>query len=189
MNQKAFKSILSFYKKNFDKIEKQEIYKWKAVQIFRDNWDMEAENFTDMLNRSLSGTRNLMSAGNYYPRRTILWMSEKDSDAVRSMFRDFYDLSKDFKNIIYTKYYETEPEKLESVYLVKPKKFTYKAVKTPIELKGEFIDYIEIEKKFKQIGDMGEQFIFFQEREKVKQYNLPKNKKVVWVSRDMGDGL
>lgn len=303
MNQKAFENIISFYKKNFKKIEKQEIYKWEAVQVFRKNWDIEAENFVDMLNRSLSGTYNLMSTGNYYPRRMILWMAEKDCETVRSMFRDLYDLSKDFKNrienfretakflvemykeknvhhhyqddraimvylnlrypekyylykytmfkdfveyidydeapksgdienlfkfeslcnyihnyvmhdaellemyeprrqkyydpeyhllvqdIIYTTYYENEPEKLESVHLVKPKEFTHKAVKTPIELKGEFIDYVEREKKLKEIGNLGEQFIFFQEREKVKQYNLSKSKKVVWVSRDKGDGL
>ena len=88
------------------------------------------------------------------------------------------------QDIIYTTYYEAEPEMLERVQIVKPTQFKYKAVKLPIELKGEFIDYVEREKRLKQIGELGEQFIFSQEREKVKQYHLPSNKKVAWVSRD-----
>ena len=93
------------------------------------------------------------------------------------------------QDIIYTVYYESAPELLEPVQLVQPHEFSQKIISKPIELKGEFIDYAEREKKLKQIGDLGEQFIFAQEREKVKQYKLPKSKKVVWVSRDKGDGL
>ena len=303
MNQKAFENIISFYKANYSKIEKQELYKWKAVQTFQDNWDIDAEDFHGMLQRSLHDTSNLMSAGNYYPRRMILWMAEKDEDTVRGMFRELYDLTIDFKvrienfretakllvemykeknvhhhyqddraimvylnlrypekyylykytmfkdfveridydeapksgeienlfrfeslcnyihnyimqdeellklyeprkekyydpeyhllvqDIIYTTYYEAEPEMLEPVQIVKPTQFKHKAVKQPIELKGEFIDYVEREKRLKQVGELGEQFIFSQEREKVKQYHLPSNKKVAWVSRDKGDGL
>lgn len=93
------------------------------------------------------------------------------------------------QDIIYTTYYEAEPDMLGPVQIVKPTQFKHKAVKLPIELKGEFIDYVEREKRLKQIGELGEQFIFSQEREKVKQYHLPSNKKVAWVSRDKGDGL
>ena len=207
MNQKAFENIISFYKANYSKIEKQELYKWKAVQTFQDNWDIDAEDFHGMLQRSLHDTANLMSAGNYYPRRMILWMAEKDEDTVRGMFRELYDLTeyllyefpmfKDFveridydespksgeienlfrfeslcnyihnyimqdeellklyekrkekyydpeyhllvQDIIYTTYYETEPEMLEPVRIVKPMQFKHKAVKLPIELKGELM--------------------------------------------------
>ena len=97
MNQKAFENIISFYKANYSKIERQELYKWKAVQTFQDNWDIDAEDFHGMLQRSLHDTSNLMSAGNYYPRRMILWMAEKDEDTVRGMFRELYDLTIDFK--------------------------------------------------------------------------------------------
>ena len=93
MNQKAFENIISSYKANYSKIEKQELYKWKAVQTFQDNWDIDAEDFHGMLQRSLHDTSNLMSAGNYYPRRMILWMAEKDEETVRKMFRNLYDTS------------------------------------------------------------------------------------------------
>ena len=65
MNQKAFENIISFYKANYSKIEKQELYKWKAVQTFQDNWDIDAEDIHGMLQRSFHDTSNLMSAGNY----------------------------------------------------------------------------------------------------------------------------
>ena len=303
MNKKALENIISFYKENYSKIEKHELYKWKAVQTFQDNWNIDEEDFYEMLKRSLSQTKNLMSAGNYYPRRMILWMAEKDKEAVRDMFRELYASSNDYKeriinfrasaeylvkkykeknikhhyqddraimvylnlrfpekyylykftmfkdfvkhidydeipksgeienifkfeklckyiqnyvmhdaellamyeqrrkqyydpeyhllvqDIIYTAYYVSEPEILEPVQIIKPKLFTKTVVSNPVKLKGEFVDYVEREKKLEEIGNLGEQFVFFQEREKVKKYKLPASKKVVWVSRDMGDGL
>ena len=303
MKQNALESIVSFYKANYNKIEQNELYKWKAIKTFQDNWNIDADDFVEMLHRALKDTANLMSAGNYYPRKMILWMAQKDSETVREMFRELYDLSIDFKvriqnfretaklliemhkeknihhhyqddraimvylnlrypdkyylykftmfkdfvertdydnspksgdienlfkfeslcnyihnyimhdtellemyeprrvmyfdpeyhllvqDIIYTAYYEAEPELLEPIQLVHPHEFTQEVICKPVELKGEFIDYVEREKKLKHIGDLGEQFIFSQEREKVKQYKLPKSKEVIWVSRDKGDGL
>ncbi len=303
MNQKALENLVDFYKANYKKIEQNELYKWNAVKTFKDEWNIEEDDFYGMLRKALKNTSNLMSAGNYYPHKMILWMAEKDSETVKKMFRELYDLSIDFKvrvqnfretakllveihkekniqhhyqddraimvylnlrypdkyylykytmfkdfvertdyddvpksgdfenlikfeklcdyihnyimydaellamyeprrakyydpeyhllvqDIIYTVYYEAAPELLEPVKLVQPHKFLQKVISKPIELKGEFINYVEREKMLKQIGDLGEQFIFSQEREKVKQYNLSKSKKVTWVSRDKGDGL
>ena len=59
------------------------------------------------------------------------------------------------QDIIYTVYYESAPELLEPVQLVQPHEFSQKIISKPIELKGEFIDYAEREKKLKQIGDLG----------------------------------
>ena len=76
MNQKILENIVLFYKKNYKKIEKQEIYKWKAFVTFHENWDIDAPDFSNMLEKSLKDTSNLMSASNYYPRRMILWMAQ-----------------------------------------------------------------------------------------------------------------
>lgn len=97
MNNKAFRNIISFYKENFDKIEEHELYKWKAVQNFQNNWDIDADDFVNMLKISLKGTSNLLSAGNYYPRKMIIWMAEKNSKAVQEMFKNLYDLDIDFE--------------------------------------------------------------------------------------------
>lgn len=299
MNVKTLENIIAFYKANYTKIEKNELYKWKAVKTFRDNWFKEAGSFYDKLKNSLNDTSNLLSAGNYYPRRMILWMAEKDEKTVEKMFDALYDESVDYitrihnfrenakllvekykeknvhhhyqddraimvylnlrypdkyylykynmfksfvertdydyipksgdvenlvkfeklcdyihnyithdaellamyeprrakyydseyhllvQDIIYTVYYEKAPELLEPVQLVKPHIFEKQVVSKPIELKGVRVDYASL----KQIGDLGEQFIFSQEREKVKKYKLPSSKQVTWVSRDKGDGL
>lgn len=298
MNVKTLENIIAFYKANYNKIEKNEEYKWKAVKTFQDNWYKDTDTFYEKLKISLGATSNLLSAGNYYPRRMILWMAQKDDNAVKEMFNELYDLSVDdevrihnfrekakmlvekhkeknvhhhyqddraimvylslrypekyylykynmfkkfiertdydyipqsgdiqnlFKfemlcdyihdyimqdtellamyeprrkkyydpeyhllvqDIIYTVYYEEAPELLEPVQIVKPHPFEQQVITKPIELKGVKIDYARL----KKIGDLGEQFIFTQEREKVKNYKLPSSKQVVWVSRDKGDG-
>ena len=304
MNQKILENIVLFYKKNYKKIEKQEIYKWKAFVTFHENWDIDAPDFSNMLEKSLKDTSNLMSASNYYPRRMILWMAQKDEEAVRDMFINLYNpgidlksrildfkaaakkivekykeknvhhtyqddraimvylslrfpekyylykftMFKDFvkfvdydsapksgqienlfkfeslcnyihnfvmhdaellkmyeprrekyydpayhllvQDILYTAYYYEKPELLEPVKLVKPTEFRCIAIANQIILKEKAgVDYIEEEKKRKEIGDLGEQFIYDQESEKVKQYKLPKSKQVKWVARDIGDGL
>ena len=47
--------VLVAYKQNF--VAKQwgdEKYKWEAVKWFQDNWDVNAPDFAEMLNRSLT---------------------------------------------------------------------------------------------------------------------------------------
>ena len=100
MNQKILENIVLFYKKNYKKIEKQEIYKWKAFVTFHENWDIDAPDFSNMLEKSLKDTSNLMSASNYYPRRMILWMAQKDEEAVRDMFINLYNPGIDLKSRI-----------------------------------------------------------------------------------------
>lgn len=97
MNIKVYDAIYNFYKNNYDKIEKEEIYKWRAVEHFQRTWDIEAEDFAMMLENALKKTSNLMSSGNYYPRKMITWAAKKEPEKVRELFRDLYDLSKDIK--------------------------------------------------------------------------------------------
>lgn len=100
MNTKMYDAIYEFYKSNYNQIEQNEIYKWKAVVHFRDNWNIEAEDFAGMLEKALKKTANLMSAGNYYPRRMIIWAAKKEPEKVRRLFRNLYDLSSDLKERI-----------------------------------------------------------------------------------------
>lgn len=65
MNFKKVKAIIEFYKKNFQDISNMEIYKWRAVNHFQANWDIEAEDFAAMLEASLSRTQNLLTSMNY----------------------------------------------------------------------------------------------------------------------------
>ena len=100
MNTKMYDAIYDYYKSHYGQIEKREIYKWKAVVHFRDNWNIEAENFPAMLENALSKTSNLMSSGSYYPRRMIVWAAEQEPEEVRELFRMLYDLSLDVEERI-----------------------------------------------------------------------------------------
>jgi 5-methylcytosine-specific restriction protein B len=87
----ALAVIIEHYKENFQKIRQDEIYKWKAVECFRRNWDIEAEIFPDMLEKSLAKSKNLLASANFYPRRMICLFAQKDPEGVRSMFKGLYD--------------------------------------------------------------------------------------------------
>lgn len=53
-NKSRLKEVLDQYKKDFlAKHWGGEKYKWEAVKCFQDNWDVKAEDFADMLSRSL----------------------------------------------------------------------------------------------------------------------------------------
>lgn len=72
-------------------------HKLEAIKIFQDNWDIEAEDFCEMLTRSLSGTGKLMDSANFFPRRMITTVLAKEAPEVaRSMFRDLFDETRDF---------------------------------------------------------------------------------------------
>jgi hypothetical protein len=66
------KEVLVQYKKDFlPKHWEDEKYKWEAVKCFQDNWDVKAEDFADMLSRSLSKTYNLLASMNNFPAGMI----------------------------------------------------------------------------------------------------------------------
>lgn len=100
MNTNMFDAVYEFYKNHYGQIEHHEIYKWKAVVHFKNNWDIEAEDFASMLEKALKKTANLMSSGNYYPRRMVIWAAQKEPEKVRQLFKYLYDLSIDLKDRI-----------------------------------------------------------------------------------------
>lgn len=90
--------ILIDYKNNLrldSKWWRNEEYKWEAVKWFQDNWNINAENFYEMLHTSLAKTRNLLASWNYYPRKMIECFAEVASDEVRDMFLSLFNENKD----------------------------------------------------------------------------------------------
>ena len=60
---------VALYKRDFEgKQWPNEKYKWEAVKCFQDNWDINASDFADMLERSLTKTYNLLASINNFPR-------------------------------------------------------------------------------------------------------------------------
>jgi len=91
LNTDALATIISDYKRNFEQIHNDEIYKWKAVKCFQDNWDEKALDFLAMLNRSLDKAKNLLVSNNFFPKAMICGIAEKDPEAVRAMFIALFD--------------------------------------------------------------------------------------------------
>ena len=88
--------VLVAYKQNF--VAKQwgdEKYKWEAVKWFQDNWDVNAPDFAEMLNRSLDKTFNLLASNNNFPKGMIVGFAKSAPEEVRAMFIALFDESKD----------------------------------------------------------------------------------------------
>lgn len=303
MNNKMYDAIYDFYKSHYGQIEQHELYKWEAVVHFRDNWDIDAENFAAMLENALYKTKNLMAAGYYYPREFIVWAAKQEGETVRELFRNLYDLSGDLKermlrfregaekiltrhgneghrktfqddraimvylnmrypdkyylykyqmfvdfaklidytelpkagdidlpflfetmcdmilkrvksdgellklyeerrekycdpeyhllvqDIVYSAKYFSAPEMLDEKKDIPVKRFTLKAKRAEVQLKGVHIDYMEEAKRQKELGEAGEEFVYQRERDIVKTYRLGKDRQVRRVARLDGDGL
>lgn len=95
MNRFILKQYIDQYVSDFNRINKMEIYKWRAVKQFQEAWNPDAADFPSMLKDALSKTDNLMSAGNYYPRATIIDLSDDDSDFIKDAFVELFDQEKD----------------------------------------------------------------------------------------------
>jgi len=95
-NKMKLGDVLVQYKQNF--VSKQwgdEKYKWEAVKWFQDNWDVNASDFAEMLNRSLDKTYNLLASNNNFPKGMIVSFAKAAPEEVRAMFIDLFDESKD----------------------------------------------------------------------------------------------
>jgi len=95
MNRQILKQYISEYKLNFDRVNQEEIYKWKAVKCFQDNWDIDAENFYEMLFASLIRTKNLLDSGQYFPLRMIIQYAENRPIETRQIFKNLYNEEED----------------------------------------------------------------------------------------------
>jgi len=95
-NQARLQEALTAYKKDFvAKQWKNEKYKWEAVKWFQDNWDINASDFAEMLERSLEKTSNLLSSANSFPKRMIVRLSKAYTKEVKAMFLSLFDERKE----------------------------------------------------------------------------------------------
>ena len=93
-NTNALTDIISAYKLDFEHIHKEEIYKWKAVKHFQDNWDENAADFPAMLDHALGKAGNLLVSRNFFPKSMICTIAKKDPEVVRSMFISLFNESR-----------------------------------------------------------------------------------------------
>lgn len=91
MNRQLVKSYIREYKNQFAFVNQQEIYKWKAVKQFQDNWDINATDFYSMLDSSLKLVANLLDSGQYFPKRMLLKNTQKTPEKIRILFKYLFD--------------------------------------------------------------------------------------------------
>lgn len=95
IDKKAFSDALANYKKDFVAgWWADENFKWEAVKCFQDNWNIDAEDFADMLKRSLAKTYGLLASMNNFPRQMIEIFAEEAPDKVKMMFIALFDENK-----------------------------------------------------------------------------------------------
>ena len=97
IDQVHLKEILEDYKRDFDTAHwAAEGFKWEAVQWFQDHWDIDAEDFPAMLERSLEkAAKKLLVSKNHFPAGMIVGLAEKAPEEVRAMFAGLFDEQKD----------------------------------------------------------------------------------------------
>ena len=87
MNIELVKSYIEEYKRNFEIVHNQEIYKWHAIKQFQDNFDINSKDFYSNVEISLSKSDNLLDSRLYYPKRMLLENIEESTEQVREMFQ------------------------------------------------------------------------------------------------------
>lgn len=95
MNRQILRQYIDEYKLDFSRINQEEIYKWKAVKCFQDNWNIEATNFLEMLSQSIRLTQNLLKSGQYFPLRMLEHYATHRPEELRQLFRNLYDEEND----------------------------------------------------------------------------------------------
>lgn len=85
-------SILEEYKTRFKlEIWKNEKYKWHAIKVFQEKWNIEALNLAGMIDEALSSTDNLLTSARRYAKGMIVEFATMFPDEVRSMFINLFD--------------------------------------------------------------------------------------------------
>lgn len=90
----ALRGFVAKYKASFGQTrlgEYNEIYKWKAVKCFQDDWDIEAPDFLAMLRAALAQTGNLLANVNNFPKGMLEDFAKIKPEDVREMFRNLFD--------------------------------------------------------------------------------------------------
>lgn len=114
INNNKVLEIVEKYKADFDNWWVNEEFKWQAVQHFQNHWNIEAEDFLEMVENALGKTYNLLDSFRHYPRGMIIEFIKCDAEAVRLMFRYLFDESKTIEERM--AFFKNKAEELRQTY-------------------------------------------------------------------------
>lgn len=86
--------LIAAYKKDFERIDKGERYKWEALKWYKDHWNIDAPDFAEMAKTAFAKASNLLTSGNYFAYRMLCQVAEAEPEKVRNLFKLLYDESK-----------------------------------------------------------------------------------------------
>lgn len=95
-------SEINNYKRIKTSASYDEVYKWEALKNYKDNWDIDVEDFLTMYTNSFSceSGENLWASRFFYPKQCMIEMIELDPERCRTMFKELFDESKDVEERI-----------------------------------------------------------------------------------------
>lgn len=93
MIERVILSELEHYKTFIESPEYDEVYKWEALKTFQDNWNVDAEDFKTMYEKSFQtkNSGNLWGGPNWFPKTVMIKFIEFDTEKVREMFKDLFN--------------------------------------------------------------------------------------------------
>ena len=93
-SKELFRNCIKKYKEEFDKEIIHRKYKWECLKIFQDNWDIDAKNFEEMIDKSISSKANFLlvnSNNQHHHFRNIMFEFIKNGKNIREYFKDLYN--------------------------------------------------------------------------------------------------
>lgn len=87
--------LIEAYHSRYGEIRPGEIYKWRAVKCFQQNWNLDAPDFPAMLDRALAKSGNLLAGSNFLPRNMLHNFASIDPERTRAALANLLDESKD----------------------------------------------------------------------------------------------
>lgn len=94
MNRDNLKQVFSNYISKFEYINNpthDESFKWEVVQLFQDEFDIDAEDFADMLYGIWKGSYVLIDNSTQQPFYGLICFAREEPETVRQMFRTLYE--------------------------------------------------------------------------------------------------
>jgi 5-methylcytosine-specific restriction protein B len=83
--------VISQYKADFARVDSEERYKWIAVKHFQDNWDINAQNVAEMIERAFAKHINLLDSGVTRPLSILAFFAGREPEVVRGLFKTLFD--------------------------------------------------------------------------------------------------
>lgn len=95
--KESIAKYIKLYKELIEgKSEKQynELSKWRVAKVFRDNWNLDSLQLSEMIEACFTPQSNLTVGQNYYPVKMLREFAEFDTERLRGILKGLLDESK-----------------------------------------------------------------------------------------------